>query len=291
MSQNEQGPVLRLGLPKGRMQEGVFKLLADAGISLKAGARGYRPSISLPEAEVKILKPQNLIEMLHHGSRDLGFAGGDWVYELGMDLVEVLDTKLDPVRLVAAAPEELLQDGRLPARRLLVATEYERIAREWIDRSALQADVLRSYGATEVFPPEDADLIVDNTATGATLAANGLTIVAELMRSSTRMYASRAAWENPAKRARIEDLALLVRSVLQARLRVMVEVNVGAGELEAVTRILPCMREPTIATLHHGAGYAVKVAVPREVLPQLIPEIKAAGGTDIVVTALSQIVP
>lgn len=291
MNQQSAPSLLRLGLPKGRMQEGVFKLLGDAGITLRAGARGYRPTISLPDTEVKILKPQNLIEMLHHGSRDLGFAGGDWVHELGMNVVEVLDTRLDPVRLVAAAPEALLVDGKLPKRKLVVATEYVKITREWIARTGLDATVLRSYGATEVFPPEDADLIVDNTATGSTLAANGLVIIDDLMTSSTRLYASPVAMDHPKKRAIIDDITLLVTSVLQARRRVMVEVNVSAERLDAVTAILPCMREPTIASLHHGAGFAVKVAVPREDLPKLIPAIKAAGGTDIIVTALSQIVP
>jgi ATP phosphoribosyltransferase len=283
--------VLRLGLPKGRMQEGVFDLLAGAGIRLRAGSRGYRPAISLPGCEVKLLKPQNIVEMLQAGSRDLGFAGADWVAELGAQVTEVLDTGLDPVRLVVAAPTALLQDGQLPRRPLVIASEYVRLTEAWIRARGIDATVLRSYGATEVFPPEDADLIVDNTATGATLEANDLVVIDELMRSTTRFYANVAVLADPARREQIDQLALVLRSVLDARRRVMLEVNVTADRLEALCAVVPCMREPTISPLHGGAGYAVKAAVPRDDLPTLIPLIKSKGGTDIVVSQLAQIVP
>ncbi len=282
---------LRLALPKGRMQEGVFKLLAEAGVSLSADPRGYRPKVGLENTVCKILKPQSIVEMLHLGSRDVGFAGADWVEELDVKLVEVVDTGLDPVKLVAAAPIDLLDGGgKLPKRRLVVASEYERLTRRWIEKQGLDAEFVRSYGATEVFPPEDADCIVDNTATGSTLTANRLEIIDTLMHSSTRLYAHPQALENRSRRERIEHLALLLRSVLDARRRVMVEVNVTADKLEELVRVLPSMREPTIARLHGEDGYAVKAAVPRAELVKLIPLIKARGGTDIVVTPISQIV-
>ena len=283
--------VVHLALPKGRMEEGVTRLLADAGIRLTFDRRGYRPTISLEGFETKILKPQNIVEMLHLGSRDLGFAGADWVREKGVELVELVDTALDPVRIVAAAGPDFL-DGDRPAKPgFVVATEYERMTGEWLARRGFDARVVRSYGATEVFPPEDADCIVDNTATGATLKANGLVIIDEVLKSSTRLYACPAAMEVPAKRARIEHVALLIRSVLDARRRVMIEINVPSDCLDRVVEVLPCMREPTIAPLHHDAGFAVKAAVPRADLPELIRAIKARGGTDIVVFQIAQIVP
>lgn len=282
---------LRLGLPKGRMYAGVTTLLHDAGIPVAIGGRGYRPIVALDDTEAKLLKPQNIVEMLAAGSRDAGFAGADWVAELDVELVEVLDTGLDPVRLVAAAPTGDLVDGWLPDRPLVVASEYERLTRTWVSLRALDARVVRSYGATEVFPPEDADCIVDNTATGGTLAANGLSIVDELLRSSTRLYASRAAWAHASRRSRIEDLALVLGSVLEARRRVMIEVNVSAASLDAVIAILPCMREPTVSRLHGDAGFAVKAAVPRSELARLIPLVRARGGSDLVVTDIAQLVP
>ncbi len=193
------------------------------------------------------------------------------------------------MRVVAAAPAPLDQietDGRA----LVVASEYQRLALGWIDARGIEATLVRSYGATEVFPPEDADVIVDNTATGATLEANGLEIVDELMRSSTRLYANPRALDDPIHRERIETLVLLLSSVIEARRRVMLELNVGADRLDALVESLPCMRKPTIARLHGEAAYAIRVAVPRDMLPTLIPEVKAKGGTDLIVTAPGQIV-
>lgn len=288
--------MLKVALPKGRMQEQVLQLLADAGVRVRVDERGYRPTISLERCEAKILKPQSIVQMLHVGARDIGFAGADWVAELGAaegprGLVPLMDTGLDPVRVVVAAPESILVDGALPQRPLVVASEYEQLTRRWIAQRGLDATFLRSYGATEVFPPEDADVIVDNCATGSTLRANHLAIVDEVMQSSTRLFANPAALDDPDKRRRIEDLVLLLRSVLEARHRVILEVNVSAADLEGLVAVLPCMRHPTISRLHGEDGYAVKAAVPRADLPRLIPLLRARGGSDIIVARLAQIVP
>lgn len=291
MTPQDDGTTLRLALPKGRMQAELFTLLDAAGLKVRAGSREYRPTIA-DGYNVKILKPQNIIEMVAAGTRDAGFAGADWVAELGAEVVEILDTGLDPVSLVAAAPDALLTGGALRRRDgLVVASEYPHLTRQWIARVGLDATLVRSYGATEVFPPDDADLIVDNTATGATLAANGLSIFDTLMTSSTRLFANRQILDQPARRAALEDLAMLVGSVLEARRRVMLEVNVTADRLEAVCAVLPCMREPTIAMLHGEAGFAIKSAVLRSDLPRIVPLVKASGGTDLIVSALTQIVP
>jgi len=286
--------IIRLGLPKGRMQDNVFALLEDAGIHIRSGGssstRDYRPTLSLPGFDAKLLKPQNIVEMLDVGSRDLGFAGADWVEEKKANLVELVDTGLDHVQLVAAAPVKLLVDGALPDQHLVVASEYERLARDWIERAGLDATFVRSYGATEVFPPEDADCIVDNSATGSTLRANGLEVVGEVMTSSTRLYAYPASLDDADKRASIDSFVMMVGSVLDARRRVMVEVNVTAENLEAVIGVLPSMREPTVSPLHGAGGFAIKSAVPRDQLAQVIPRIKARGGSDIVVSPIGNIV-
>jgi len=283
--------LLHLAIPKGRIEAGVSSLLADAGIQLRSGPRGYRPVTSVDGFEVKLLKPQNIVEMLAAGSRDIGFAGADWVAEKSAVLVELLDTGLDPVRVVAAAPESLLVEGRLPQGPLVVASELERLSTAWIADRGIEATFVHSYGATEVFPPEDADVIVDITATGDTLAANGLVVIDEMMRSSTRLYASREALADPGKKTAIDGLLVSLRSVLEARNRAMVELNVAPEDVEGVIEVLPSMREPTIATLHGSVGLAVKAAVPRVELPALIPLLKTRGATDIVVSRLEQIVP
>ncbi|MDF1810420.1 MAG: ATP phosphoribosyltransferase [Phycisphaerales bacterium] len=291
MAPQQTEDTIRFAIPKGRMYDGVAKLMEEAGIKIRTSSRDYRPSISLPSYDVKILKPRAIIEMLDLGARDLGFAGADWVAEDSADLVELLDTGLDRVRLVAAVPEQSNKDELLNRTRTVIASEYVNITQRWIDENGYSAKLIRSYGATEVLPPEDADCIIDNTATGSTLDANNLRIIDDLMISTTRVYASKAAMENPVKREEIERFVLLIRSVLQARKRVMLELNVSSENLEPVIEVLPCMRQPTVAPMYNSDGFAVKVAVLREQLTEVIPLIKARGGSDIIVTQPGQIVP
>ena len=273
------------------MQQGVLQLLADAGMPVRVGQRDYRPRVANTDFDCKLLKPQNVVEMLHQGSRDLGFAGADWAAELGVPLVELLDTGLDPVRIVAAAPAAFLEGGALPARPFVIASEYERLTRDWLQRQGREATFVRSYGATEAFPPDDADVIVDNTATGDTLAANGLSIVDELQRSSTRLYASPRSLDDDAQRRRIDEFVHLLRSVLDARLRAMLDVNVDDAHLAGVVEALPAMQNPTVSPLHGGGGYAVRAAVPRAALPALLLRLRALGARDLVVSNVSQLLP
>jgi len=220
------------------MQENVFKILEEAGVKVSLhNTRGYRPTIPLQNYDVKLLKPQNILGMLEAGTRDVGFAGADWIAELGIEgLVEVMDTGMDPVRIVAAAPDpKILEKGvGLGGRKLIVASEYAGLTKKWLEKRGLGAAFLRAYGATESLPPEDADIIVDNAATGSTLKANNLEILDTIMNSTTRMFASKAAWENPAKRQRIEKLAVLLKAVLEARKRLMVTFNLPSDKLEAL---------------------------------------------------------
>ena len=282
---------IKLALPTGRIQNNFFKLLNDAGIELKGSARSYRPSLSLDGFDTKILKTQNIVEMLQLGRRDIGVAGLDWVVELKAELIELLDTRLDPVKIVAAAPEDFPSAERYKNRELIVATEYLSIAQDWVKQKKLNASVIRSFGTTEAFPPEDADCIIDNTSSGATLAASKLTILDEILQSSTRVYANPRALDDINKRSNIEDFVLLLKGVLNARERVMVEINVTRQLLNSVASILPCMKTPTISELYADAGFVVKAAVSRKLLPTLIPKIKECGGTDIVVTSLSHVIP
>jgi len=274
------------------MAQGVLKLLSDAGIGVRSSGRDYRPAVDLPGVETKTLKPQNLIEMLAVGSRDLGFAGADWVEEKQVEVCELLDTELDPVTIVAAAPIGLAEaGGTLPTGPLRVASEYERITRRWIKNRGIEARLIRSYGATEVFPPEDADVIVDCRASGETLRANNLEVLDVCATSSTRLFASPLALERRETRLQIEDITLVLESVLEARRRVMLEVNAPADRLDSIVDLLPSMRQPTVASLFGGTGYAIKAAIPRESVTALIPALKSAGGTDLVITQLNQIVP
>ncbi len=291
MTSEPQPKPLLLALPKGRMADGINRLLADAGIRIQSASREYRPEVSFGGFETKLLKPQAIVKMLQIGSRDIGFAGADWVEEFGGGVVELLDTGLDPIRVVIAAPGGKLKAASELKRPLVVASEFERLTKTWIERQQQPAKFLRSFGTTEVYPPEDADCIIDVVASGATLKANGLDVIEEIMTSTTRLYAAPAVLDQPIQRARIDELLLLLQSVLNARRRVMLEINVTGEVLERVVNALPCMREPTISPLHGNQGFAIKVAAPRQDLPALITKIKALGGTDIVVSQLTQIVP
>jgi ATP phosphoribosyltransferase len=207
-------------------------------------------------------------------------------------VVSVFDTGLDPVRLVAAAPEVMLINKELPKRHLIIATEYVSLTSAWIAKRGLDAEVLHVSGSTEVFPPDDADMIVDNTATGTTLDANRLTIIDTLTSSSTHLCVHRSVLDNPVQKRAVDNMILLLRSALEARNKVVLEFNVTAAALDSVVKFLPSMKTPTINSLFGpDGGFAVKVVVPRSDVPQLLPKIKASGGSDILVSQLSQVVP
>ncbi len=279
----------------------------------------YRPQVSEPGIEAKYLKPQNIPRLIEIGAHDCGFTGHDWVVESGADVVQVLDTGLDPVILVAAAPEGSMpietpqgsgsaaapgggtwipaapqgnsQAPAPPGRPLIVASEYERITRRYLDGLGRPYLFIRTFGATEVFPPEDADLILDLVATGTTLRENHLVVVDEVLKSSTRFVASRAALAEPEKAERIDMLRTLMQAALEARRRVLLEMNVARERLAAVVDVLPAMKAPTIQELYGGKGYAVKAAVPRDGLPGVILRLRQAGATDLIAYALEKVIP
>lgn len=287
---------VKLALPSGRIQKNIFTLINDAGIQISNSSRSYRPKLSIDGFEAKIFRSQNALEMLDLGKRDLVFAGLDWVKELDVDVIELLDTELDPVSIVSASTEdfiELLESAKFSSNSepIVIASEYQRLSMDWAMKKNIEARVIRSFGTTESFPPEDADCIIDNMATGATIEVANLKVIDILLNSSTRVFSSKQVLDNPSKRQRIEDFVLLLRSVLDGRNRVMVEINVSKDVLSGVAEILPCMRTPTISELYNGAGFVIKAAVSKNEIPRLIPMIRSAGGTDIVVTNLSNVIP
>jgi ATP phosphoribosyltransferase len=281
---------LRILIPKGRIFDNVSRLFAEAGFPLSLADRTYRPVMGADWLDAKIMKPQNVGELLELGSHDAGFTGIDWIRESGADVEEVMDLGLDKVRIVAAVPASL-DEAALRAKKLVVATEYVGLAGAWLKERAYQFRIVRTYGATEVFPPDDADMIIDNTSTGQTLKDNGLRIIAVILESSTRFVASRAAMADPEKRGRIEELAMLFRAVLDGRDKVMLEMNVTKSRFAELVAGLPSMRSPTVAPLYGDDGYAVKIAVKKDEVPDLIPRLKKLGASDIVEYDLRKVVP
>jgi ATP phosphoribosyltransferase len=236
------------------------------------------------------MKPQNVGELLELGSHDAGFTGADWIRESGADVEEILDLGFDRVRIVAAVPREF-DEAKLRSKKLVVATEYVNLAEAWLKKSGYQYRILRTYGATEVFPPDDADMIIDNTSSGQTLRDNGLKIIDTLLESSTCFVVSRSALADAEKRGRIEELAMLFRAVLDGRDRVMLEMNIPRDRFEVIARELPAMRSPTVAPLYGDEGFAVKIAVKKNEIPDIIPRLKKLGALDIVEYDLRKVVP
>lgn len=267
-------------IPKGSIYQNVVRLLQDAGINLQVDERIYRPVVSDAEIEAKIMRPQNIPELLELGSHDVGFTGFDWIVETKADVVEVMNLELDPVKIVAAVPEQFLNKD-LHKKRIVVASEYENITKEFLEKEKYNYVFLRTYGATEVFPPENADMIVDNIATGRTLKEHNLHIIAELLASSTRFIANKKAMDNPWKSEKILEMKMLFQAVLDARDRVMLEMNVPKEKFDEIVKVLPCMRSPTVSPLYGEQGYAIKVAVKKFDVIKLIPLLKKLGATDI----------
>lgn len=280
---------VRLVIPKGRIYERVAEILSECGLKLSGVERSYRPSASMPDIEVKLLKSQNIPPLLALGQHDVGFAGYDWIIEQNAEVETLLDLGFDPVRIVAAVPEETDLDA-LKQRRIIAVSEYQNLTTQFLQREGYNFTFVRSYGATEVFPPEDADLIVDNTATGATLTANRLKIIATVLESTTRFIANPQALRDPGKKAIIDNLLLLMNGVLQGRSRVLLEMNCAPERLDAVVAMLPAMRSPTVAQLFNANGFSIKAAVPVKDVHELVPKLIAAGASDILEMPIRKVI-
>lgn len=271
---------LKIAIPKGKLQPAITELLSDIGIKLYGDVRNYRPGCSDERLEVKLLKGQNIPSLIEIGQHDIGFAGLDWVAEQDADVEVINNLGFNPVRIVACIPEDW-DVKELKQRSIIVATEYINLARQYLDNQGLDYQLIRSYGATEVFPPEDADMVIDNTSTGTTIKANRLKIIDTVYRSSTQFIANKQTLKNPAKRAIIDDILLLMNGVLNARERVLLEMNCPKAVVSDIVKLLPAMRSPTVSELYNSDAYSIRAAVPTKSAPGLIPRLIAAGAVDI----------
>jgi ATP phosphoribosyltransferase len=271
---------LKLVLPKGRISTKVLALLSDCGIELIGGDRNYRPKAFGFDLEVKLLKSQNIPSMVELGQHDIGFAGIDWIKERRCNVEILKNLEYDPVRIVACIPEDW-DWQEMQKRPLIVASEYKNISTDYLDQLGIDYQLLRSYGATEVFPPEDADMIIDNTSTGSTIIANRLKIVDTVMESSTQFIANKDALNDPAKKKDIDDLLTLMQAVINGREKVLLEMNCANDKINTIVDLLPAMRYPTVSPLYQDKGFAVKAAVEKKQIRNLIPKLIEAGATDI----------
>lgn len=271
---------LKMVIPKGRLYAKVVQLLNEAGFGIEPNESIALPKLAISEIEAKVMKPQNIPQLIELGSHDIGFTGYDWILETKARVFEVMDLGFDPVKIVCAIPLSSSK-SKAQTRKIIVASEYENIAKKYLEEHGFEYIFLHTYGATEVFPPDDADMIIDNISTGRTLQGHNLKVAAVIMESTTRFIANPEALKDPWKKEKISEMKMLFRAVLDAKDRVMLEMNVPSRKLSAIVKKLPCMRSPTVAPLYGNLGYAVKVAVKKEEVPRLIPFLKKMGACDI----------
>ena len=288
-------PLLMLGLPKGSLEESTKALFAKAGWKITTSSRSYKPAIDDPELDGRFVRAQEVARYVDHGFFDCGLTGWDWVQENNADDVEVCDLVYSRAstlksRWVLCVPESspIKTAADLAGKR--VATELVETVKRWFAAKNIPVNVEFSWGATEVKVPDLVDAIVDITETGSSLRANKLRIVDTLLETNTKLIANKAAWENPAKRRKIETIALLLRGALEAGSKVGLKMNLPRAALEAVTAKLPALRNPTISPLSNPEWIALETIIDESVVREIIPALKAHGAEGIVEYPLNKVV-
>jgi ATP phosphoribosyltransferase len=289
--------MLSIALPKGSLGEQTLLLFAQADLEVRKSSREYNPTIADPRIDkVKILRPQEIPLYVAQGYFDLGISGFDWVTESGADVVEVAElpyakTGTGVVKMVLAVPDDSpVHSAADIAPGSRITTEFPNVTRAYFEKLGIPVEVSFSYGATEAKVPEIMDALVDLTETGSTLRRNGLRIVDVVLTSTTRLVANKGAWADTVKRVEIEEIRTLLLGVIEARGRVLLEMNVCAERLEAVIAELPAMKRPTVNQLYGSQDYAVTTVADKSTVNVLIPRLKAAGAEDILELAISKIV-
>jgi ATP phosphoribosyltransferase len=290
--------VLSLVLPKGSLERATLELFDAADLTVRRSSdRDYHASIDDPRIDrVRFLRPQEIPSYLERGLFDLGITGRDWITETSAEVCSLGELKYsratsDPVRVVLAVPENAPWQsvGDLPDG-VRISTELPVTTARYLEANGIKAIVIPSYGATEAKVPDIVDAIVDLTETGSSLRRNGLRILDTLLSSYTELVANTDAYADEAKRAAMEDIALLLQGAIRARGNVLLKLNVATDCLRAVTEMLPAMSSPTITALARGGMSAVETVVPKRGVNTLIPALKAAGARDILELPISKIV-
>jgi ATP phosphoribosyltransferase len=291
----KQTHTLKLGLPKGSLQDATLEKLAKAGFNVQVSSRSYIPYVDDEELEIRLIRAQEISRYVDHGYLDCGITGYDRIQENGSDVHEVgefIFSKISrqPTRWVLAVPEEspIKSVKDLQGRR--IATEVVKLTERWLRKHKVKAEVEFSWGATEVKAHELVDAIVEVTETGSSLRANKLRIVDTLLVSTPRLIANHAAWADPWKRQKIETLALLLRAAMEAEAKVGLKMNLPEKNLPKLLQTLPALRNPTVSSLTLKGWVAVETIIDEHVVRELIPRLKAAGAEGIIEYPLNKVV-
>ncbi|MCK5380226.1 MAG: ATP phosphoribosyltransferase [Candidatus Latescibacteria bacterium] len=286
---------LKLGLPKGSLQESTFRLFGKAGYRISVGERSYVPYIDDPELEGLLIRAQEIAHYVEDGVLDVGLTGRDWILENGSDVLEVEELVyakegFRPIRWVVAVPEDSDIHTIEDLKEKRIATELLRYTQRFLKERGIEADVEFSWGATEVKPPRLADAIVELTETGSSLRANNLRIVDTVLESTTRLIANKAAWEDPWKREKIENIALLLKGALEAEAKVGLKMNVPKKQLDAIVAQLSSLHTPTISSQTDSDWVALEVVIDEKTVRDLIPRLRKAGAEGIIEYPLNKVI-
>lgn len=287
---------LKLGLPKGSLQESTLKLFKKAGYNISIDARSYYPVVDDPDIEALLIRAQEMARYVDDGVLDAGLTGLDWVLEQGADVKEVAELNyakggLRPVKWVIAVPNDskIKKVEDLNGKR--IATELVGFTNKYLKSKGIKAEVDFSWGATEVKPPHLCDAIVELTETGTSLKANNLRVIETILESSTRFIANKKAWKDSWKRQKMENIVLLLKGALAAEEKVGLKMNVSERSLKKVMSLLSALHSPTISSLSDKGWFALEVMIDEKVVRDLIPKLKAIGAEGIIEYPLNKVIP
>src|SRR5712692_6220590 len=286
---------LKLGLPKGSLQEATLELFRRAGYEISVNPRSYFPVIDDEEIECMLIRAQEMARYVEDGILDAGLTGRDWILENGASVREVTDLvyskhTFSKVRWVLAVPEDSPVKSVKDLQGKIIANELVKVTEAWLARNGVKARVEFSWGATEVKPPVLADAIVEVTETGSSLRANGLRIVETVLESNTKFIANPAAWDDAWKRAKMETLVMLLNGAIEASGKVGLMLNVRRADLDGVLAVMPALKRPTISNLSDPDWVAVSTVIEEKTVREIIPRLKAANAQGIVEYPLNKIV-
>jgi ATP phosphoribosyltransferase len=286
---------LRFGLPKGSLEQSTIDLLGRAGFKVQVSSRGYKPYINDPELDGRLVRPQEMSRYVAQGFLDFGITGKDWILENGFEVKVLCDLAYSkatslPARWVVAVPEnsDIKTVKDLQGKR--IATELVSTVKRYLAEHNVTAEIEFSWGATEMKVPDLVDAIVDITETGSSLRANKLRIVDTLLETNTKLIANKKAWNVPAKRKKIETIALLLRGALEAESKVGLKMNAPRKALKAIIAAVPSLRDPTISPLNNPAWVALETIIDESVVREILPQLKALGAEGIVEYPLNKVV-
>ncbi len=286
---------LKIGLPKGSLQETTFKLFKNAGFNIKILERSYVPIIDDPELDGLVIRAQEMARYVEDGILDMGITGYDWVQEQDAKVIELVKLRYGKVgfrgvQWVVAVPVDSPIEKVEDLEGKKVATELVNYTKKYLKKKGIDAQVEFSWGATEVKPPLLADAIVEVTETGASLRANNLRIVETILESETVVIANKNAWKDEWKKRKIENIMILLKGALLAEEKVGLKMNVPRNRLEKVTKILPSLHTPTVSALSDKDWVAIEVITDQRVVRDIIPDLKRAGAQGIVEYPLNKVI-